>query len=173
MTERPPAPPEGELIKQALKKAKLKQWQAAERAGISTTRWRQIVTGYQSVHGVKATIEGPDETVARMADAVHVTPEQLEGAGRAGAAEALRELEVAKQEAESAALPMDSQARVDERWHMLEALLRQAPVGLSSSEHSALRGKISVFITQSAEWQPPDDAPASAAAEERRPRSKS
>lgn len=170
MTERPEAPPEGELIKAALEASPLTQRAAARRAGISDTRWRQIVSGYQAIGGVKVPFRTRDETLARMAHAVGVSPEQLEAVDRAGAADALRDLQVAKEEAESAALPANSQARVDERWHMLEALLRQAPVGLSSSEYSALRGRINVFFAHSAEWQPPDDAPASAA-DERRPKS--
>jgi transcriptional regulator with XRE-family HTH domain len=169
MTERPAEPPEGQLIKAALTASPLTQRAAAKRAGISDTRWRQIVSGYQAIGGQKVPFRSRDETLARMARAVGVSPEQLEAVGRAGAAAALREVEVAEQEAESVTLPTDSQARVDERWHMLEALLRRAPIGLSPSEYDALRGRINVFFAQSAEWQPPDDEPAS---EERRPRSR-
>jgi transcriptional regulator with XRE-family HTH domain len=167
MTERPPAPPEGALIKAARAVSGFSQREAARRAGISESRWRQIVAGFQSVGGKKVAFRSPDETVARMASVVGVTPEQLEAVGRAEAAAALRDIEAGKQDAESATLAVGSEARVDERWHMLEALLRQAPIGLSPSESSSLRSRISVYFEQSPEWQPSDDAPAS---EERQPR---
>ncbi|MGC5362307.1 helix-turn-helix domain-containing protein [Streptomyces sp. DT24] len=157
MTERPPAPPEGELIKAALATSRLSQVDAARRAGISGTRWRQIVSGYQAVGGEKVPFRSPDDTLARMAHAVEVRPEQLEAVGRTGAAEALRAIEAEKRAADPVPLPAGSQARVDERWHMLEALLRQARVGLSPSEYGTLLGRINVFFAQTPDWQPPTD----------------
>lgn len=57
--------------------------------------------GHQSVSaGVTAPVRGPAETVARMAQVVGVTPKQLQAAGRADAAEELRELEVKPERAE-------------------------------------------------------------------------
>lgn len=63
---------------------------AASQAGMSDARWRQIVNGYASA-GAGQTIEvvGPDETIARMARVVGVTPEQLREAGRPAAADLL------------------------------------------------------------------------------------
>ena len=48
---------------------------------------------------------------------------------------------------------------MDERWLMLEAVLRQAPVGLSPAEYATLLGRINVFFEQSPEWQPPSALP--------------
>lgn len=60
-------------------------------AGISSTRWRHIVNGYQP-HGAgqNLAVIAPAATLARMARAVGVTPEQLAEVGRADAADELR-----------------------------------------------------------------------------------
>lgn len=97
MDSRPEPPPEGELIAAALKRAGLSTRAAAKRAGMSDNRWHQIVKGFQTVSaGVHAPVRGPAETVARMAQVVGVTPEQLAEAGRDDAAEALRTLSADK-----------------------------------------------------------------------------
>lgn len=91
MDKRPEPPPWGRLITQALRKSGLSARKAAGLAGLSEGRWRQITSGYQNVGaGVYAPVRGPAETIARMAQVVRVTPEQLEEAGRPDAAEALR-----------------------------------------------------------------------------------
>lgn len=91
---RPPQPEEGKLLQDALKRGKISQRQAARLAGISETRWRQIVTGYQQVSAdVFSPVRGPATTVARMASAVGVTPNALKKAGRPDAAAELRRLE--------------------------------------------------------------------------------
>lgn len=88
----PERPPEGALIDQARKARKLSVRAAAKEVGISEGWWRQIVLGYQSLSGGgKGSVRGPADTVARMAAVVGVTPDQLEQAGRADAAEKLRE----------------------------------------------------------------------------------
>lgn len=92
MSERPATPPEGELITAALKRKKMSAREAARRAGISDARWRQITSGYQTVSGTRVPVSAPAETVARMAQVVGVTSEQLATAGREDAAEALRDL---------------------------------------------------------------------------------
>lgn len=92
MTETPPQRPEGELIKGALRRSRLSARKAADLAGISEGRWRQIVNGYQSVSGTALAVKGPPETVARMAQVVGVTPEELDSADRGDAAEELRTL---------------------------------------------------------------------------------
>lgn len=61
-------------------------------AGLGDARWRQITSGYQSVSGNYIEVKGPAETLARMARVVGVSAEDLEGAGRKDAAEALKEL---------------------------------------------------------------------------------
>ncbi|CAL9433628.1 hypothetical protein SUDANB21_02101 [Streptomyces sp. enrichment culture] len=87
-------PPEARLIREALRRARLSAREAARRAGISETRWRQIANGYQDVgRGVRVPTTGPAETLARMAQVAGVTADQLREAGRADAAEELVELE--------------------------------------------------------------------------------
>ncbi|GAB3213284.1 hypothetical protein GCM10027294_43410 [Marinactinospora endophytica] len=86
-------PPEGELIEEARGRTGMSQNAAARAAGISGTRWRQIVKGYGTASGVVVQVTGPAETVARMARVVGVTPEELEEAGRDDAADQLREIE--------------------------------------------------------------------------------
>jgi transcriptional regulator with XRE-family HTH domain len=93
MSTRPEQRPEGRLIGEAQKAAGISQRQAAARAGISENRWRNIVSGYTTPSaGVYVPSKGPADTVARMAQVVGVTPEQLEEAGRDDAAEVLRRL---------------------------------------------------------------------------------
>ncbi|MGW4731753.1 hypothetical protein ACWEQC_21765 [Streptomyces shenzhenensis] len=88
----PGPPPEAVLIKQALLRARLSGREAAKRAKLSETRWRQIVNGYQDVGGVRVAVIAPDETLVRMAEAVGLTSDQLRQAGRSTAAELLDEL---------------------------------------------------------------------------------
>ncbi|MGO4421468.1 hypothetical protein AB4Z54_22870 [Streptomyces sp. MCAF7] len=88
-------PPEAALIKTALKLTRISGRAAAKQAGISDARWRQIISGYQSVSGTKIAVHAPPDTLARMALVVGVTPQQLAGAGRTDAAEALEELAMA------------------------------------------------------------------------------
>jgi transcriptional regulator with XRE-family HTH domain len=86
-------PPEGRIIEEAREKRRLSQNKAAERAGLSGTRWRQIVTGTASGgKGIQIPVRGRAETVARMAQVVGVMPEQLAQADREDAAEELRGL---------------------------------------------------------------------------------
>jgi transcriptional regulator with XRE-family HTH domain len=94
MTTKPDPQPEGKLITDARKRARLSGREAARRAGISEGRWRQIVNGYMVVtKGVYSPVVGaPAETIARMAQSVDVTPEQLESVGRADAGEELKRL---------------------------------------------------------------------------------
>ncbi|TDD68574.1 helix-turn-helix domain-containing protein [Actinomadura rubrisoli] len=80
----------GRLIDEARDRQRpaLSQNEAARRAGLSGTRWRQVVDGragpMDSARGVK--------TVARMARVAGVTPEQLEEEGRPDVAKELSEL---------------------------------------------------------------------------------
>lgn len=95
MTERPEQRPEGALIQNAMKKRfkPLTARLVAPKAGIGEARWRQIVNGYTSpASGVYMEVIAPAATLARMAHVVGVTPEQLEEAGRADAADLLRTL---------------------------------------------------------------------------------
>jgi hypothetical protein len=83
--------PEGELIAKGQRLTNISTREAARQAGISEGRWRQIVKGYQAVSaGTKVPVTAPPDTLARMANVVGVTPEQLEDAGRLDAAESHR-----------------------------------------------------------------------------------
>lgn len=71
---------------------------------MSEGHWRAIVSGARSISsGVWVPVRGPADTLARMADVVGVTPEDLEEAGRPDAAEELRQLqpEITLDEAEA------------------------------------------------------------------------
>lgn len=96
MSERPERPaqrPEGAVIERALKRKNLSARAAAEKAGISEGRWRQVMNGYQATgQGKYVDAVGTDVTVAHMAKAVEVTPEELDAAGRPDAALLLRDL---------------------------------------------------------------------------------
>lgn len=82
--------PEGKLIGEATRAARKSVRKVADEAGISEGRWRQIVKGYQSVSaGTVVPVKAPAGTLAKMAQVVGVTPEQLIKAGRADAAQAL------------------------------------------------------------------------------------
>lgn len=79
-------PPEGVLLEQAREHTGISQNEAARQAGISGTRWRQIV------HGFASTMTSPRgvKTLARMARVVGVTPDQMEAVGRGDVANQIR-----------------------------------------------------------------------------------
>ena len=91
--DRPRQRPEGALIEKALRNSGLSIRQAADAAGLSEGRWRQITAGYQSLgSGQYRAVVGPAKRIARMAQVVGLSPQQLERAGRADAAKELRRL---------------------------------------------------------------------------------
>lgn len=95
VTEVPEQRPEGRLIEQAreARTPRLSGRAAAQAAGISEGRWRQIVNGYMSAgQGQYIVVTAPPETLARMAQVVGVTPEQLTDVGREDAAAELLRL---------------------------------------------------------------------------------
>lgn len=101
MNERPQPPPEGRLIAAAAEHQELSIREAARRAGISYGRWRQITSGFQNVSpGSYAAVRAPARTLAKMAQAVGVTPDELAGAGREDAAQVLAEMQ--RREADAA-----------------------------------------------------------------------
>ncbi|MFG1805102.1 helix-turn-helix domain-containing protein [Streptomyces sp. NPDC049040] len=158
MTEGPDAPPEGLLIKRAQLAARLSQREAARRAGLSEARWRQLVSGFQLVSRTRVPVRSPDETLARMARAVGVSAEQLEAAGRGDAADALRDAEAGRAAGEAggtdaAGIDQAGRSRVDERWPLVAAVLRQARVGLSPAEYDVLAGRVTAYVAA------PADAP--------------
>jgi hypothetical protein len=93
MTENELQKPWGRLIDEGRRRTGLSVRKAASAAGISEGRWRQIVNGYQSAgNGQTITVDGPDDTVARMAEVAGVTPDELRSAGRDRAAAVLEGL---------------------------------------------------------------------------------
>lgn len=78
----PDTPPEGEALERARQRARISQREAARRAGISETRWRQITAGHHIAGGVVVPDLGPAHTIARMAVAVGLTGAELAEAGR-------------------------------------------------------------------------------------------
>lgn len=75
----------GRLLEGARKRRRLSQNAAAALAGISGTHWRRVVRGAEQA--------GTAETNARMAQAVGVTPAQLDDIGRPDIGAELRILE--------------------------------------------------------------------------------
>jgi hypothetical protein len=71
---------------------------AAAKAGMSTENWGHIERGYQSTGRGQPprTVIPPPDTLAHMAKAVRITPEELEVIGRHDAADVLRHLQPLK-----------------------------------------------------------------------------
>lgn len=92
--QRPPAPPEAELLRRARlgNRPKLSIRAAARLAGVSEVRWRQIEAGYETRGDVAIPARATDGTLAHMAAAVDVSPQQLTDAGREDAALVLVEI---------------------------------------------------------------------------------
>lgn len=85
--------PGAALIEQRRKELQISARDAARAAGMSDGRWRQIAKGYQQVTAdVRAPVAAPPATLARMARVVGVSADELERAGEAPAARALREM---------------------------------------------------------------------------------
>lgn len=78
----------------------------AANAGISDTRWRHIVRGWQpSAGGGMTPVVGPAPTLARMAFAVGISAEELAKTGRTDAADLLARIEA---HSEGSAVPLPS-----------------------------------------------------------------
>lgn len=88
-------PPEAHLIARRRTELvpHLSQREAANRAGISPTRWRQLESGVIRVKGRDYRETAPAEALARMAQVVGASPAELEDCGRADAAVILRKLQ--------------------------------------------------------------------------------
>ena len=103
----PPAqPPEAEALRIARIRQNLSVRAAAERAGVSTSLWRQVEAGYTTpAKGVHTPKIAPAATLARMARAVDLQPDDLESQGqRPDAAQILREI-ARQQEGNQLAMP--------------------------------------------------------------------
>lgn len=143
---RPEPPREAALIEAARKRERLTIRKAAGQAGMSDARWRQITSGYVSLGGgTYKRITAPDDTLARMAQTVRVTPDQLRAVGRKDAAQALEEITPNPGEtgpytppvdavyAILTSLPLEAQAEVVRR------LARENPAAVQPSEGPARR----------------------------------
>lgn len=121
--------PEGALIEKALRMKGVSARHAASEAGMSDARWRQIVSGYQSVSGQLVPVVGPDETIARMARVVGVTADQLRQAGRGEAADLLLTLSGMQAESEwrSVGTALDRLLAIREELDGVIAELSSAP----------------------------------------------
>jgi hypothetical protein len=125
----PPTPsPEGELIRLARQARGLSPEEAADRTPIRIKgfRWRQIENGYKGKIGASDPVRAPDKTIAHMAYTVGVGPSRLAEAGRAKAAEILREIQI-QRAGESANLPDPLAALGDERQRIIVDMLKQLP----------------------------------------------
>ncbi|MGW1740504.1 helix-turn-helix domain-containing protein [Nocardia sp. NPDC001965] len=72
----------GQRVQQAREAAPLSKREAAKRAGISESRWRQLELGWERVRGIVVDVRTTPETIARMASAVGLDiNEMLELAG--------------------------------------------------------------------------------------------
>jgi hypothetical protein len=91
MAPKPKPPPEALLIERKRKAIvpRLSQRNAALRAGISETRWRQIEVGGRWFRGRWEPEIAPPDTLARMAYVAGATPDELREAGREDAAPSL------------------------------------------------------------------------------------
>ncbi|MCU1647113.1 MAG: hypothetical protein JWN03_7388 [Nocardia sp.] len=72
----------GRRVEAARETAGLSKREAAKRAGISESRWRQLEAGHETVRGQTYPVKTTPETVAHIADAVGASREELlEAAG--------------------------------------------------------------------------------------------
>ncbi|BBZ80039.1 hypothetical protein MANY_53760 [Mycolicibacterium anyangense] len=92
----PERPKEAELIERRRleQSPRLSVTRAAKLAGISEGRWRQIAKGYQqATKDTRIPVIAPPDTLARMADVVGSSPQELREAGRDDAADDLERLQ--------------------------------------------------------------------------------
>jgi hypothetical protein len=126
--DKPPQPPEGALLHKAMIRKRLSARQAGPLAGISEGRWRQIVAGYMSARGQYIPVTAPAKTLAHMAAAMDLTPDDLIKADRPDAAEILEDL------IRSGAAPTRGSAPQDEE----EALVKVMRSNLTDEQKKAL-----------------------------------
>lgn len=91
----PQAPPEAQLIRELREGLipSLSMRQAARRAGMSASLWTQYEQGYRKITpAITIAMRATPEKLARMAQVVGATPEQLRAAGRGDAAVMLQKL---------------------------------------------------------------------------------
>ncbi|MGH3377926.1 MAG: helix-turn-helix domain-containing protein [Actinoallomurus sp.] len=137
-------PPEGRLIEEAREAMRgMSQNKAAKLAGMSGTRWRQIVTGVASGgKGIVIPVHGNPETVARMAQVVGVTPERLADVGREDAARELRALPLpnSPDDSDRDAIVDRLVAQVAEQQMQIDELQRQVKEALGEGKQQHKSG---------------------------------
>jgi hypothetical protein len=98
LADMPPAPPEAEVIRLARNATGMSAQSAAEATkahgarGVSATYWRDVERGHGGRRGQQVAVKASDRALAAMARVVGVTPDQLTGSGREGAARVLEEI---------------------------------------------------------------------------------
>lgn len=80
--DRPPARPEGALLRLARQAAGMTIPDAVKASGVSKARWSQVESGYETRNGVTRPVQAKADTIARMARAVSIPPERLRDEGR-------------------------------------------------------------------------------------------
>lgn len=140
---RPEPPREAALIDAARRRVKLSIREAARRAALSDARWRQITSGYQTVSGEQIPVKAPAETLARMAQVLGVSGDELVRAGRKDAAEALEEITPLPQEPSTASgyvPPVDAvyailaSLPVEAQMEVVRRLARENPAAVRPSD---------------------------------------
>lgn len=125
----PKPPPEARLIQRKREEPpRLSMSEAARRAGISPTRWRQLENGYRLMLGKPVRESAPARTLAAMAAAVGVTPGELKEAGRPDAAGELEAMLAGPP-------PASSDDEFREQLDRIESLAREMRAQLDERRH--------------------------------------
>lgn len=115
MADDPVQPPEGVLLQTKLAATGMSARKAAEEIGISDSRLRHIIRGYQPVgQGQKVTVRAPADTLGRIAYVLEISPAELVEVGRDDAAEAMERAR-ANQLHDRFVWPLDQQQRAQAR----------------------------------------------------------
>lgn len=122
---RPPQPPVMKLIQERRTRRGLSFRAAGTAAGISEARWRQLESGSRDIRGVHVEEPAPDKTLARMAYATGVTPQELKDHDRPEAAQLLEDY-AAERTTEDVADTRDAARLVDQLGRGLTARQRAA-----------------------------------------------
>lgn len=137
---------------------------AAAAAELSEGRWRQIAKGYQqAARGMRVPVNTTPETLARMAAAVNVEPDEMERAGHPDVADLLRAMSAPRDD------PPTSLSEVSDEELLREVARRMARAGQRvGGEHgSAPKSRAGVSPappgvtkggTRSFDEQPPPEA---------------
>lgn len=110
-TPRPAQPPVMQLVEQRRDRLGMSKRTAAALAGISESRWRQLEAGGREIRGNWIPEDAPDPTLAHMALAVRLAPEDIEPSSPR-AAQMLGDL-IAEQEADGEQDAGDAARMVD------------------------------------------------------------